>query len=132
MKKNTFFLIIIFSLCVSPVFAAQTATIVLTVTPNAVPQILQVQPPDGSAGYTADNISFVVNAQDANGDSMLYQFSVDEQVIAPWQGSPEFDWSTEEVGWGVHTIKIEVRDIHQANDSYSANLCLFIKPPALP
>lgn len=99
---------------------------------QTIPSIIEIQPPDGSTGYVGDNINFSVNAQDQDGDSLLYQFSLDGQVICPWQGSPNFNWSTAGVSLGVHTITVEVNDNYGGVVSQDIELCLFRKPPALP
>jgi len=97
-----------------------------------IPQILTVQPPDASSGYTQDNINFSVNAQDADGDSLLYQFSLDSQIIQPWQSGSSFNWSTSGVDSGIHTITVEVSDNNGGVASQDVGLCLFRNPPALP
>ena len=99
---------------------------------QSIPTIIDIQPPDTSAGYTQDNVDFSVIAQDADGDSLLYQFSVDAQIIQSWQGSSNFNWSTQGVNSGAHTITTEVSDGNGGNAAQDVDMWLFRKPPAPP
>lgn len=96
------------------------------------PQISSVLPPNGSSGYTQSAINFSVTAYDADGDSLFYQFSLDGNIICPWQGSPNFSWPTSGKNAGIYTIKVEVSDNKGGIASQNIGLCLFRKPPVLP
>lgn len=96
---------------------------------QTIPAIISIHPADKSWGYLDDEIIFSVNAQDPDGDTLLYQFSVDGQIAQPWQASPSFNWSTSQASLGIHIIKVEVTDNHGGIASQEVELCLFRKPP---
>jgi hypothetical protein len=103
-----------------------------------IPEILEIQPPDGSNGYAGDNIDFTVTARDEDSDVLLYQFSLYDtqleewQVIQPWQNSPNFTWSATAANFGIHTIKIEVNDGNGGLTSQQIRLYLLRRPPEVP
>ena len=97
-----------------------------------MPQILAINPLDDSTGYTQDNINCSITAQDQDGDSLLYQFSVDGQVVQSWQSSTDFNWATSGVSPGVHIMTFEVNDNNGGIVSQDVDMCLFRKPPAQP
>ncbi len=103
----------------------------ITINQNT-PVISDIQPSNASTRYTGDDIVFSVTAQDADGDSLLYQFSVDDEVIQSWQASSDFNWPTSGETLGIHIIKTEVSDNNGAVVSRDTEVCLFRNPPTLP
>ncbi|PIQ89932.1 MAG: hypothetical protein COV72_00465 [Candidatus Omnitrophica bacterium CG11_big_fil_rev_8_21_14_0_20_42_13] len=99
---------------------------------QSTPAIINIQPPNATAGYRDDTINFSVNASDSDGDSLLYQFSIDTQIIQPWQASPDFNWQTSGTNPGIHAIRVEVSDNNGGIAAQDIDTCLFRKPPALP
>jgi hypothetical protein len=97
-----------------------------------IPEILSIQPPDGSSGYAEGNINFSVNAQDKDGDGLLYQFYVDGEIIYPWQEIPAFSWTTLATDLGIHSVRIGVKDSNGAEIFKDIGICLFRKPPSPP
>ena len=102
------------------------------------PTILSIEPSYGSTGYTEDNITFSVTADDEDKDSLKYQFSLYDiqirywDVIQPWQSISDFDWSTSGVIPGVQSIKVEVSNNRGGEISEYLELYLFripITPP---
>lgn len=93
-----------------------------------IPVILDIQPESGSYDYAPGSVDFSVNASDMDSDSLLYQFSIDGQIIQPWQSSPMFNWSTSGESSGVHTIKAEVSDSYGGVVFQNIGLCLFRRP----
>jgi len=99
---------------------------------QSVPLIIRIYPSNASSGYTGDTINFSVDAEDTDGDSLLYQFSLDGQIIQPWQVSSTFSWSTSGVDSGIHSMKVEVSDNNGGVVFQDVEVCLFRKPPGLP
>ncbi len=101
---------------------------------QTVPTITNINPPSGTGSYVGGNISFMVSAQDKDGDSILYRFLLDGKVIQPWQANPNFDWATAGLNSGVYSMKTEVSDNNGGQASGGVDLYLFrkpISPPAL-
>ncbi len=97
-----------------------------------IPVILSIQPSDGTYGYAEDSINFSVEAEDQDGDSLLYQFSINGQVVQPWGASNVFDWDSAQSDTGIHTIKVEANDNNGGIVSQEIELCLFRRPPGPP
>ena len=97
-----------------------------------IPAIIAVQPPNESTGYVKDDIKVTVSAQDPDGDTLQYQFSVDGEIIQPWQSSNEFNWSASGISSGLHSVRTEVSDNNGGIAFEDITLYLFRDPPPLP
>jgi hypothetical protein len=105
----------------------------ITINQN-IPTIIDIQPPNGSISYAQDTVDISVTAQDNDEDSLLYQFSIDATIRQSWSTSNTFSWNTAETDFGIHSIKVEVKDTNGAEVSQDIEICLFRKPlgPPLP
>lgn len=99
---------------------------------QTIPTIVGINPPDGTGGYVDENINFMVNARDEDGDSLLYQFQVDGEIIRSWQSAPDFDWSTIGLNSGACPIRAEVSDGNGGEAFEDVDLYLFRKPISPP
>ena len=97
------------------------------------PNIINVNPSDGTTyieGITS--ILITITAQDEDGDSLQYQFSIDGEIKQSWTVSPSHNWTITQNDTGVHTITAEVRDGNAGTDSQEVDICIFlsaINPP---
>ena len=99
---------------------------------QSVPEITNISPPDGSIYYQGDAVSIYASASDADGDTLEYQFSINEEVKQSWNTSATYNWTTSSSDAGLHTIKTEVRDGMGGLASRSAEVYIFLKPIGLP
>ncbi|MFH1777034.1 MAG: hypothetical protein ABH952_05690 [Candidatus Omnitrophota bacterium] len=97
-----------------------------------VPNIISIQPAGGTSRYIGDSIAFLVSADDADEDPLLYQFTLDGNIIRPWQSSPVFNLTTTGLSLGIHTMRVEVSDNSGGEVLQDIEFCLFRKPPAVP
>ena len=113
---------------IGTLFAGQAENISITVILNTDPEILDIQPPDGSAGYPENIIVISVNAEDKEGNALQYQFLIDGQIMRAWSEEPTYSWNVTSGDVGLHTIKAEVTDGVGETVSHSAEVYIFIKP----
>lgn len=97
---------------------------------QSAPQISGIHPPDGSTRFTNQGpVTFLTSAGDADGNALLYQYTVDGTIKSGWKGSPDFVWTIAGEKPGVHIIKVEVRNNSGGISGQEIKFCLFCPPP---
>ncbi|MBM4248851.1 MAG: tandem-95 repeat protein [Euryarchaeota archaeon] len=77
----------------------------ITITPNTSPQILSLEPTTGARFQPGKRIDFTVQARDAEGDPLTYQWSLGGRVLST---QPSF--SASDIKEGTHSIMLSIYD----------------------
>lgn len=92
------------------------------------PAITAVAPAPGSRYYPPALVTSSVTAVDPSGDPLEYRFKVDGQVVQDWSSSSTYPLNTSAFPSGLRTLRIEVQDPFDGEDSRSVQLYLYRKP----
>lgn len=82
----------------------------VVLTKTTIPQILSVNPVDGSRFYENDSILINATVNSDNSSPLEYQFSIDGVVKQAWSEIQNYTWSPIPTDKGIRNIKIEVRN----------------------
>jgi PKD repeat protein len=88
---------------------------------NTKPLLESFAPNLPSPQKAGTTITWTVQAKDADGDSMLYQFLVDGKIVKDWTSQSSWPWNTEGINPESHKVEARIRDGNNAGpDSYDA------------
>jgi hypothetical protein len=99
---------------------------------NNPPVISYVIPSNGSGFYPNDIVAISATALDPEGDSLKYQFFIDNEIKQAWSSSSTYNWTILSSDTGLHTIKVEVTDDIGGLCFQNVEVYVFLSPIELP
>jgi hypothetical protein len=97
-----------------------------------LPSIISFVPHDGVKFYEGDVIQSAVEAIDSDGNPVQYQFIVDDSIKQSWSAKTTYSWTAEESDFGLHTLKVEVKDSYGGKSSANSEIYIYAEPVAFP
>ena len=92
------------------------------------PTITSVTPADGGKFYPPLLVPCSMTATDPSGDPLEYRFLLNGLVLRDWSPSNTFSLNTGTLNSGLKTLRMEVQDPFDGEDSRTALIYLFRKP----
>jgi hypothetical protein len=105
-----------------------TATTALTITLGTVPNLLTVQPADGTKRYVGSATTIQGTATDQEGDALEWQMLLDGVPFSDWQTANNVTWTPAGTASGLHTVEIRVRDGYGDYDNQTNDIVILRAP----
>ncbi len=84
---------------------------------GSVPKITDVSLADLSKIYQGTSgINIAVTAEDKDGDTLEYRFTIDGAIVQGWSADADYLWDIPADGFGRKTILVEVKDVLDGQD----------------
>lgn len=77
---------------------------------NRTPEIISFEPDRSSPAQAGDVITWMAEAKDADNDSLLYRFLLNDVPVSEWRQERTWIWNTSDENLGYNQIDVQVRD----------------------
>jgi len=98
--------------------------------PNQAPVMIVLTASPASPQEAGAVVTWDAQAGDQEGNSLQFQFLLDDQPVTDWQYQNQWTWDTSSAGFGAHNIEAKVRDgLHNADGDSSKKESYAINKP---
>jgi hypothetical protein len=98
------------------------ANLVITAS-NKPPALISLNPDKSSPQVQGATVSWTAEAQDPEGDKILYKYQLNGRDMVRWSESPIWKWSSRDLAAGVYKIRVLARDgRHASEDSFDSSM----------